>query len=239
MAEKVEILNVEVLPEKVASQTTPKLIEGIVPEEYGVSLQVALGIQSAFQLKIDEYNAFHEAYLQLINSEITEELSAQAKAMRNKLVKVRTGVDKIHKFEKSYYKQVGDLCDTLKHKVQANGIDMESNLKEIEDHQENINKALKATLQLEREKELSKYVEDVVGRDLASMEVDVWAGFLLLKKTEFEQREIQELVAREAEVAAEKKAAIQLARVEEIQPYFAFYVKESNLIKENPGARGR
>lgn len=188
-------------------------------KEFGLDVVKANTIQETFFVKQEELKGFQDSYLSIIKSEITDELSEEAKALRNKLVKYRTGVDKIHAAEKSFYLQAGKFVDALKHKIQAPGISMETNLKEIEDHQKNIEKAKLEKLQQERESALAPYVESTEGRDLCSMDVDVWEAYLFMQKTKFEKAQEEEKALEAQRQAELAKLKVLETRRNETRPY--------------------
>jgi hypothetical protein len=150
------------------------LIADINLDELGIELSSAMNIQASFMPTFEEYKGYQEMYALIIKSEITPELCEQAKALKNKLVKVRTSIDRIHKSEKAYYLAASKFIDSLKNKLQEPGKLMEDNLKEIYEFYERQEEERLAKLQTERQELLSAYVDDAQDRDLKSMDEDVW-----------------------------------------------------------------
>ena len=70
------------------------------PEEYGLKQENATQIEQAFQPQIQERENLVSVYKQVVSSEISEQTCKDAKSLRLKLVKVRTGIAGIHKTQK-------------------------------------------------------------------------------------------------------------------------------------------
>lgn len=198
--------------------------------EFGLEMTKAIGIQQSFLPRAEEYKGYQEIYNRIIKSEITPELCEEARELKNKLVKVRTGVDRIHKAEKAYYYQAGKFVDTLKNKIQEPGKQMEEVLGEIADHFKILEAKRLEELQKTREVELSKYVEDVEGRDLSSMEDDVWEAFVSMQKGKYEARIAEEKKAEEAMVKLEKIEALRSKRSDVLRPFYNFITEEDEKV---------
>jgi hypothetical protein len=197
-----------------------QIIADIDVEQLGIEAKRALNIQSSFLPKFEEYKGYQEVYAGLIKQEITPELCEEANTLKNKLVKVRTGIDKIHKTEKRYYLAAGRFIDALKNKLQEPGIQMEENLKEIADHYKIKEQQRLEKLQKDREELLSKYVEEVEGRDLCSMEDDVWEAYLEVQKKRHEERIEVCRKEREGEEKRARLVALNEERKEKLIPYW-------------------
>ena len=111
------------------------------PKEFGLEVKQGETIEKSFLPKIQERDAISTIYGQLITSEITPELCKQARELRLKLVKVRTGISDIHKVEKAFYRAGGLYVDALKNKHTTPVEQMEEKLFEIENYYINIEKA--------------------------------------------------------------------------------------------------
>src|SRR5690554_2098182 len=215
---------------EVAKVERGELVVDMDISEFGLEMTKAIGIQQSFLPRAEEYKGYQEIYNRIIKSEITPELCEEAKELKNKLVKVRTGVDRIHKVEKAYYYQAGKFVDTLKNKIQEPGKQMEEVLGEIADHYKIIEAKRLEELQKTREAELSKYVEDVEGRDLSSMEDDVWEAFVSMQKGKYEARIAEEKKAEEARLALEKIEALRSKRSDELRPFYNFITEEDEKV---------
>ena len=82
-------------------------VEIIDPKEFGLEKTEVKGIEAAFAPKIAERNQLNKIYEQIIKKELSPELAEEAGDLRKKLVKVRTGIDKIHKSQKSFFLAAG------------------------------------------------------------------------------------------------------------------------------------
>lgn len=177
-------------------------IEKLNPAEYGLKDDQAATIEKAFMPKIVERDALKSMYEGLITQEITRELCSEAKSLRNKLVKVRTGIAEIHKTQKAFYLAAGRFVDAWKNKETLPVEQMEEKLEEIEKYYENIEKQRKEKLREERLAELAKYESDGSLIPLGEMTEDVWSNYLTGIKLSFEQRKEAERKAEEERLAA-------------------------------------
>lgn len=184
----------------------------IDPAQYGIKQQDAAKIGESFLPKVAERDGYLEVYSLLLSKEITPETVAEAKALRLKLVKVRTGIAAIHKTEKELYLAMGRYVDALKNKHTLPIEQMEENLSNYEKHYENLEKERIAKIQQERELELSQYeVQNLSTLNLGTMDDAIWSNFLAGSKYNFENAV---RLKKEAEEAAEKakQAAIEQAK---------------------------
>lgn len=197
------------------------------PSEYSLDVERALNIQQAFLPKFEESKGYTEIYASILKKELTPETAAEAKELRLKLVKVRTGIDKIHKVEKDFYLQAGKFVDALKNKLQEPGIQMEANLKEIETFEARKEAERLQALQTERVEVLSQYLEDAHERTLNEMDEDVWQAYLTAKKAEYEARIEAERKAEEERLEQERKVELYNTRKGQLMAYWD-YMKEDN-----------
>ena len=109
-----------------------KELEKINPTEFGLEVSQVETIEQAFLPKIQEREALVAIYDQLIKSELTPELCKEAKEVRLKLVKVRTGIADIHKTQKAFFLAAGRFVDAWKNKETLPVEQMEDKLSEIE-----------------------------------------------------------------------------------------------------------
>jgi DNA repair exonuclease SbcCD ATPase subunit len=178
------------------------------PAEYGLKENEVQPIEAAFMPKIIEREALMEIYESLITQELTPELCTQAKSLRLKFVKVRTGISDIHKTQKAYFLAAGRFVDAWKNKETLPGEQAEEVLENIEKHFENIERERKNKLRDERLAELSKYEMDGSLMLLGEMKDEVWINFLAGAKLQYEQKKEAERKAEEerlAAIEAEKK----------------------------------
>ena len=182
------------------------------PTEYGLKETEAKTIEKAFMPKIIERDALHGIYEKLITEELTPELCIEAKDLRLKLVKVRTGIAEIHRTQKAYFLAAGRYVDAWKNKETAPIEQMEEKCNAIEKYYENMERERKNKLRDERVAELSKYEMDGSLMLLGEMKDEVWVNFLAGAKFQFEQKKEAE---RKAE--AERLAAIEAERQRQIE----------------------
>lgn len=193
-------------------------ITKIDPKEFGLSEVEVQTIESAFMPKIVERDGLKQVYEELITKEITPELCREAKTVRLKLVKVRTGIADIHKTQKAFFLAAGRFVDAWKNKETLPVTQMEENLQAIEEHYDRIEADRIAKLQEERAAELRKYQDETafIPGNLGELTEQVWANYLLGVKTAYEQKIAAEKAAAEAEAARieAEKAEQERIRVE-------------------------
>lgn len=172
------------------------------PAEYGLKETEVQTIDSAFMPKIIEREALGETYEHIINQELTPALCAEAKSLRLKLVKVRTGIAEIHRAQKAYFLAAGRYVDAWKNKETLPVEQMEEKLDAIEKYFENLERERKNKLRDERMAELAKYEMDGSLMLLGEMKEEVWVNFLAGAKLQYEQKKEAERKAEEERLAA-------------------------------------
>lgn len=179
------------------------------PEEFGLKEDQAATIEKAFMPKIIERNMLSEMYETVIKGDVTvPETALEARDLRLKLVKVRTGIAEIHRTQKAFYLAAGRFVDAWKNKETAPVEQMEEKLLAIEKYQENLERERKAALRAERLKELEKYEVDGSLIILGEMTEDVWQNYIAGVKVQYQLRKEAEAKAeadRLAAIEAEKK----------------------------------
>jgi hypothetical protein len=159
--------------------------------------------------------------------EITDENIPKFRELRLKFQKNRTqGINKWHKTAKDYFLRGGQFVDAIKRKEIAVNEDVEAKLMEAEKYFEIQEQKRIEKLQQEREKELSKYVDDTFGLDLGNMQDEVWNAFLQVKKKEYEDRLEAERKAEQERIERERKEKLHNERKEQILPYWQFVEPE-------------
>lgn len=167
----------------------------INPSEFGIDVKQAEQVSNSFAPKIAEIDGYQNVYSGIIQSELNKETMQQARELRLKLVKVRTGIAAIHKTEKAFYLAAGRFVDALKNKLTEPVEQMEEKLLEIEETEKRLEAERIAKLKSEREAELSQYCENVALFPLGEMTEEAYQQLLNGQK-----------LAHEAKVAAEKEA---------------------------------
>ena len=191
-------------------------------KKYDLDAEKASTIESSFTPKIEERKGFEKVYKEIINKEISKELASEASDLRKKLVKVRTGIARIHKTEKAYFFQAGKFVDALKNKLTEPVVQMEEKLSEIENYYENLEKERLKKLQEDRAKALSDYVQDSYERTLWSMDEDVWNAYFNAKKQAYEDRIEAEKEAERQRLENERLDKLENERKYLIAPYLQF-----------------
>lgn len=195
---------------EVAEQTTA--IVKVDPKEFGLDENKAAQIEQAFAAVNSEREALTAMYAEIIVKEITPELIKEAGELRKKLVKVRTGTDRVHKSEKAFSLAYGRFVDAWKNKSNTPVELMEEKLSEIENYYINLEKKRIAQLQLDRIEAVKPYgVENAEQLNLGVMSDEVWHSFLTGTRTNHEakieaaRKAEQERIEREQAEAAERK----------------------------------
>lgn len=181
------------------------------PQEFGLEAEQATKIESAFTPMVIEREALSKVYETIINSEISPELCKEAGECRKKLVKVRTGIDRIHKAEKQFYLSGGRFVDAWKNKNVVAIEQMEITLEGIENHYKRIEEERLNNLKLEREEKLKEFGTDTSFVDLRLMTEDQFQSFYNANKLQFETKKAEEEKAR---TEAERQAEVVRLRTE-------------------------
>jgi hypothetical protein len=167
-------------------------------------------IESSFNYKNAEITVCQNIYEGILNMEISQETCLAAGELRKRYVKIRTGIDKIHKAEKHFYLQAGKYVDAYKNKLMAPLTEIEKTLEEIENHFVNLEKERLENLRKERTAELMQYAENVP-YGLETMDETTYQYLLKGTKEDKEKRDLEQ----KAEIHRKKIEA----RKHEFQPY--------------------
>lgn len=182
--------------------------------DYGLEETKAKEMVSGLKTTIEERKILENAYIDVIDLEINEENLPTFKELRLKIVKNRTqGIEKWHKTNKAFYLAGGRFVDAIKNKEILVNEQMEAKLMEAEKYFENLEVERLKELQSKRVSEISKYMEDVEGRNFSDMDDDVWTAYLQTKKKEYDDRIAAENKAEEERIAKEKAEALERERI--------------------------
>lgn len=191
----------------------------IDPKDYGIEQANAATIELAFQPKITERDGYALIYGQLIVKPLTIETCKEAKELRLKLVKVRTGISDIHKSQKAYFLAAGKFVDAWKTKETAPVEQMEETLSGIETHFVKIEAERIAKLETDRKAEILSYSEVVPG-GLGSLDESIYNNYLTGVKIAYsarieaeKQAETLRIKAIEDEKEAERLRVIENERI--------------------------
>lgn len=184
----------------------------IKAEEYGIESTKAQEIESMFKPMLEEMSKLEKEYNQIVKKPYSPELAQEARELRLKLVKVRTGTAKIHKDLKNYYLQAGRFIDGWKNAQAFASDSLEANLEKIEKREE-IERQEKIQKLHEERIEILRKVDPDTPHDLnhpdgslGVMDPDVWEPFLDGYKRRVEARK------EEMRKAREEEAKIQIIR---------------------------
>ncbi len=173
--------------------------------EFGLKPKQVGNVDIAFTEKTKERELLSEIYGQIIKKDITKEVALEAREVRLRAVKIKSGIATIHKTQKEFALAFGKYCDAWKRKETEPVQQMIDGLMEVEKHEERMEQKRLDNLQKERANLLSEFVEDAFERNLSGMEQDVWDVYLATKKK-------AHLDKLQAEKDAEEK---RLAKIEE------------------------
>ena len=182
------------------------------PKEYGLEDKQVETIEQAFLPKIVERDGLSKIYEQILTKELTPKLCNEAKQVRLKLVKVRTGIAEIHKTQKAFFLAAGRFVDAWKNKETAPVEQMEENLEKIENHFVNIEKQRIADLEAKRTEQLRQYTE-IIPMSLGLMQEDVFQAYYASQKKAYEDRIAAERQAELDRIAKEKAEAEERERI--------------------------
>lgn len=164
-------------------------------KDYGLEESKAKEISDMFQPMLETMVELEKEYNDVVKSELSPENCIEAKALRLKYVKVRTGTAEIHKKLKAFYLLGGRFVDGWKNAQLMASEGIEDKLMSIEKHFENLEIERAIKLQEKRAKELEKYEVDFVPDNLGGMQDEVWGNYILGVKLNYQ-----------AQIDAEKKA---------------------------------
>lgn len=201
----------------------------INPKEFGLEETKALELTSGLTTILTERETLKNAYLDVIDLELSNENLPIFKELRLKIVKNRTqGIEKWHKVNKEFFLTGGRFVDAVKNKEIAENERMESNLLEKEKHFENLEKERLKAVHLERIEKLLPFNYEIANIDFSGMDENMFNAILLGAET-----------AHKNKIEAEKQA--ELARLEvlrieaeekEKQRLEMIELKKQNEIKE-------
>ena len=193
------------------------------PTEFGLKENEVVTIEQAFLPKIQEREAISQIYEQLITKELTPTVCKEAKEVRLKLVKVRTGIAEVHKSQKAYFLAAGKFVDAWKNKETIPVEQMEEKLSEIETYFERLEKERLQNLEAERLENVSIYTE-FPAANLSLMSEETFNAYLLGCK-----------VAYDAKIKAEQDAETEILRLIEVDKENARLkaIEDERIRKEN------
>lgn len=198
-------------------------------EDFGLEQKTAKEISSKFTPAIQERDGLAKIYGELITKELTPGLVGQARELRLKLVKVRTGIASIHKTQKDFYLAGGRFVDAWKNKETLPVTQMEEKLTEIEKHFENLELQRIEKIKVKRESELEKYQVEELPDNLGTMSEDAFQALLVGFRTMHENKIAEAKKIEEERIENERLDKLKTARVIELAPYKEFVTDELDL----------
>ena len=101
-------------------------------KEFGIPEEKAKQISEQFKPMLDKMVQLEKEFNEIETKVISPEVCNEARELRLKLVKVRTGTAAIHKKQKSFYLQAGRFVDGWKNAQLFAGQGLEEKLDKIE-----------------------------------------------------------------------------------------------------------
>ena len=182
--------------------------------QYGIEKSKANQLEKVFVPMVEKFKELENEYNEVLsNKEITKQVCHDAKTVRNKYVKVRTGADEIHKIAKASLLVQTRAIDGLRNIVKYAVIDHENSLLEVEKHFEKIEAERLDKIRIERNTILEKYdINPGVG-DIAIMSDDVWKHYIKSVKVDFDAKIEAEKKAESERIAKEKAEIAEQKRI--------------------------
>lgn len=212
----------------------------INPKDFGIEESKAKQIADQFKPMLDKMVELEEEANEVFKLDIESlEAAKQAKEVRLKYVKVRTGTSEIHKEQKAFYLQAGRFVDGWKNAQLFASQGIEEKLMQIEKYAENKEKERLENLQRERIILVEPYLESVEALNLSSMSEEVFTNFLQGSKTNYENKLESERLEKER-LEAERLAEIERQKAieaENAKLKIEAEAKEKALAKERAEAK--
>ena len=184
----------------------------INPQEFGLEAEQAVKVEQAFSPMLVERDAMVKVYETIINSEMTPELTKEARELRLKLQKQRTSIEKVHKAEKAFYLAGGRFVDALKNKYVTSISQMEETLEGIELYYVKLEAERKEKLKAERIEILKPFEVDTQFIDLLNMNDEQFKSLRSNSELAFNAKKEAERIAEEARKAEEEKVRLRTER---------------------------
>lgn len=154
------------------------------PKEFGLEENKALELTSGLTTILTERETLKNAYLHVIDLDITEENLPTFKELRLKIVKNRTqGIEKWHKTTKDFFLTGGRFVDSVKNKEVFENERMEKALLEKEKHFENLEKERLKVIHNERAAKLIPFNYEIGNVDFSGMDENMFNAILLGAET--------------------------------------------------------
>ena len=191
---------------------------------YGIEESKAKQLEKVFVPMVEKFKELEDQYNEVLsNKEITKQVCADAKSVRNKYVKVRTGADEIHKIAKSNLLIQTRAIDGLRNLVKFAVIDHENSLMEVEKHFEKLEAEKLEAIREKRESILLKFGDNPGIGDLSTMSEEVWSHYISSVETTFKAKIEAEKKAEAERIELERIEKLRWERADIIRPYYDFF----------------
>ncbi|MCH7827003.1 MAG: hypothetical protein IIC75_03345, partial [Bacteroidetes bacterium] len=193
---------------------------------YGIEKSKAEQLEKVFVPMVKKFKELEKEYIEVLNNKvITEQVCADAKTVKNRYVKVRTGTDEVHKMAKEKLLIESRAVDGLRNIVKFACNDHEKSLMEVANHFEIIEAEKIEKLREERNSILEKYdVNPGVG-DPALMSEDVWKHYINSVELDHKTKIDAEKKAETERVKKEKTRNLFDKRFSELIRYSQFNIQ--------------
>ncbi len=192
-------------------------------KDYGLEETKAKEISEMFKPMLDRMVELEKEFNTLTKGEISKELCLEAKVLRLKYVKVRTGTVEIHRGLKQFYLQGGRFVDGWKNAQLMASEGIESKLMDIEKHFEILEQQRISKLHDKRTTELEKYDVDFIPGNLGEMETEVWGNYISGVKLNYQAKIDAEKKAEEERLENIRLNKLESERKERILPYYDYW----------------
>ena len=183
--------------------------------QYGLEETKAAEIRKDFDAVLKIATELEGEFNDVVKMELTPETCKTAKALGNKFVKVRTGIEKVRVERKRFYLAGGKAVDGLGHAYKFAVEGYETKLKEISTHFEIIEKNRVDSRFADRTKSASECGVEFLGDEFRAMSADAWGVYISGLGVQHKDRVAAEKKAEDDRIAAEKADAAERKRTSE------------------------
>jgi hypothetical protein len=189
--------------------------EIIKAADFGLEEKQVESITLAFLPNIEERKLLTDQYRVMLSQEMSRDTAKEAGTLRRKLVRVRTGLAKIHKTQKAFFLASGRFVDAHKNMETEPVIQMEEKLKYMEDYYVNLEKERIDQLHTKRYADIKKYIDIENIRNFGEMGDDDYTEYFRIAKKRFddlariqkEEKEAAEKILEDRRIEREKLQA--------------------------------
>lgn len=173
------------------------------PKEFGLEENKALELTSGLTTILTERETLKNAYLDVIDLEVSEENLKTFKSLRLEIRNNRTkGIEVWHKTNKEFFLTGGRFVDAIKNKEVAENDRMENALLEKEKHFENLEKERLKAIHNSRVEKLLPFNYEIGNVDFSGMDENMFNAILLGAETNHKAKLEAERLAEEQRLEA-------------------------------------